>query len=155
MSEIKAFWTVVVCIMLLFSTSGLAISDFQRHELEGKFGASVLKLSWSEPRRLEGAVEGGGIRHADCSWTFSEDFNSIKVTTKVAGISSSYLLKREGNAYRGVSPSAFGMGQPVKVCIYPDKITGRVGLDKLDITIEPSLESGEIPNLDWIFEEEG
>lgn len=153
MNEMKMCCLVVLCIVLLFPTLGLAGSDFRRHELDGKFGASTIELTWSEPLRLRGSMSGGGIRHADCSWVFSEDSNSIKVTTTIAGISSSYLIKLEGKVYHGLAPSGFGVGQDVKLSISPDKITGRVGLDKIDIGIDPPLKKGEIPELDWIFEE--
>jgi hypothetical protein len=155
MNKIKVYRMAELCIVLcLFSTLGLASNEFQQHELEGIIGESTVKLKWSEPHHLEGSLSGGTIKHADYSWTFSKDFSSIKVTTTIGRISSSYILKREDNIFRGVAPSAFGMGQDVEIHLYPNKVIGKVALDKVDIEIDPPLKKGEIPQVDWIFEQE-
>jgi hypothetical protein len=158
MNKIKIYTLVgllgIYILASSFAIIGMAKDEFQQHEVEGKFGDSSIKLIWSSPYNLKGSLSSAKVKEAEHSWKFSEDFNSIEITTIFAGIRSSYTLELgEGNLYRGVAPSAFGMGQEIELHLYPDKMTGTISLDKIELKINPLLKEKEIPNLDWIFEQ--
>jgi hypothetical protein len=142
----------LVCIFAVLCLCSIAIAKFQHHEVGGKLGTSEVRLAWYTPNQLKGYISGGAYRHADYSWAFLEDFNKLKIVTKAATGTTSYTLTRKENIYQGTAPSAFGMGVDVELRFYSDSVKGVVGVDEIDMKIDPPLTKGEIPGLDWIFE---
>ncbi|HIH37021.1 MAG TPA: hypothetical protein HA232_03845 [Methanocellales archaeon] len=123
----------------------LVVAQFQHHELQGKFGDSAISLAWYDPNHLRGYISGGKVGYADCSWEFSADFRTLTINTSAGRASQSYTIsKASSGVYKGVMPSAFGMGVDVSINIYADRITGNVGLDAIDVKVVPPLGSGEV-----------
>jgi hypothetical protein len=153
MRKLISLSLILLALFFSLSISSFAFAkEFQKHELTGNIGEASVRLLWHDSRHLSGYMSSPIVDYGEYTWTFSEDFKSIKVHTEISGAKVSYTLKLEGKVYHGLAPSAFGMGQEVKFELYPGKITGIFGADEVSITIDPSLAKGEIPQLDWIFE---
>ena len=145
MKRIIVFGIGLIFISLL---SPIVICEFQHHELQGKFGDSEISLAWYNANNLKGYISGGKFEYAEHIWKFSSDFKTLEISTSAGRASQSYTVNKAGSGiYEGVMSSAFGMGMEINIKVSSDKITGNIGLDPIDIKINPPLERGEIPGI--------